>query len=682
MAEHLPSGYDMVRLVGRGNYGCAYVVKAADGKQYIAKQVNLAALDAKQQEDSFREVELLRQLKHTNVVEYKENFVINDMLVIIMEYCKGGDLSGAIKERRKAGGSGPSAYFDEKQIVTWFAQICMAVKYIHDDKHILHRDLKTSNLFLTDSKRMVKLGDFGISKVLQGTLEQAVTAIGTPYYMSPELFDNKPYNFKSDIWALGCVLYEMCALDRPFSTKNGITALAFKVVTGNYEPLPSHFSPQVQGLVSRLLSKDAVDRPSAAQLLQDPYVKQHLQEFLDTNKNPPPRPLSASGSRRLSNEGNPIQGRLKPRRSSQLSNSSLAAKPTPPPPSATPKPAASADPQEDEARPVTPPREKLLRRKREAADKRFSELKEAVQNSRRPPGPTSPSGADLLRAPPSPAGQVLFSPTRHVDGVAGSPQSLAPPTPPAAVPLSPASRSAPSASPTGNDVTALVRGSSRGKAHTAAEAPFSSVLGAAAGSKKGEVPSSRRAVGDAPEVSEEEEADDVYSDDFDAESDDENDVADMMRNMETCLAEREREKVGTPTGPIPPTPTTPSASALGGGSRSVRSAGGGGMGGASSSSRGGSVGSRESSRLKSPEAPVVPWAVRNWHEKRESLCDEMGAEDFERAFKVMMDAGQNDRSCETQLIKILGQERYKKYGMRLDEVAYLKVFFDRAGMTK
>lgn len=92
----------------------------------------------------------------------------------------------------------------------WFVQICLGLNYIHS-KRILHRDLKASNIFVTQTY-CLKIGDFGIAKTLEGTLEAALTIVGTPYYMSPELCLSKPYTLKSDIWSLGCLLYEMAAL--------------------------------------------------------------------------------------------------------------------------------------------------------------------------------------------------------------------------------------------------------------------------------------------------------------------------------------------------------------------------------------------------------------------------------------------------------------------------------------
>ena len=90
----------------------------------------------------------------------------------------------------------------------WFVQITLALQYIHSEK-ILHRDLKTANIFLT-SQDVLKVGDFGISAQLEHTLDMKHTCVGSPYYMSPEVCCDKPYNNKSDVWALGCVLYELC----------------------------------------------------------------------------------------------------------------------------------------------------------------------------------------------------------------------------------------------------------------------------------------------------------------------------------------------------------------------------------------------------------------------------------------------------------------------------------------
>lgn len=145
-----------------------------------------------------------------------------------------GDLSFHIKRRQAKG-----ERFTETEIFNWFVQLCLALEYIHGRK-VLHRDLKSQNVFLTGNNT-VKLGDFGISRVLENTTTSAMTVVGTPYYMSPEVCQNMPYTFKSDVWALGCVLYELCTLKHAFSADN-LLGLVFKIVQDKYEPIPDCYS--------------------------------------------------------------------------------------------------------------------------------------------------------------------------------------------------------------------------------------------------------------------------------------------------------------------------------------------------------------------------------------------------------------------------------------------------------
>jgi NIMA (never in mitosis gene a)-related kinase len=122
----------------------------------------------------------------------------------------------------------------------------MALLYIHE-KRILHRDIKTQNIFLS-SNGTIKLGDFGISKVLENSVSSAKTVVGTPYYLSPEACENQPYNSKSDIWALGCVLYELCTLKHAFDANN-LLGIVYKIVKGGYEPIPDIYSKDMELLV-------------------------------------------------------------------------------------------------------------------------------------------------------------------------------------------------------------------------------------------------------------------------------------------------------------------------------------------------------------------------------------------------------------------------------------------------
>lgn len=282
--------YDDLKVIGRGQYGKAHLVRSgADSQLYIAKTIDLQCLSSKERETALQEVALLRRLDHPNIVSYKDNFFMGDTLVIIMQYCEGGDLATHIKDMLKK-----KTRIDEYQVMHYFVQILQALQYIHQER-ILHRDLKTSNLFLMKSKSVVKLGDFGISRVLEGSIEAAITVVGTPYYMSPEVCENKPYTFKSDVWSLGCVLYELCVLKHAFSADN-LLGLVYKIVSDKYEPIPERYSTQLNTLIQRMLEKNADRRPSVRDLLADNYVQSFMNAYLDRIRGGTPGPSAPATS--------------------------------------------------------------------------------------------------------------------------------------------------------------------------------------------------------------------------------------------------------------------------------------------------------------------------------------------------------------------------------------------------
>lgn len=191
---------------------------------------------------------MLKKLDHPNIVSYKASQIDKGILIIIMEFCEHGDLAYHIQKRKKK-----KEQFEEIEIMNWFVQLCLSLDSIHAKK-ILHRDLKSQNVFLTKDNT-VKLGDFGISKVLETTQDHAMTVQGTPYYMSPEVCQNQPYTYQSDIWALGCILYELCSLKHAFHSDN-LLGLVYKIVQDEPEPIPDHFSQGLKDLVKILLTKD------------------------------------------------------------------------------------------------------------------------------------------------------------------------------------------------------------------------------------------------------------------------------------------------------------------------------------------------------------------------------------------------------------------------------------------
>jgi NIMA (never in mitosis gene a)-related kinase 1/4/5 len=265
--------YNEIKWIGRGNFGSVYLIqnKETDIK-FVAKKVLLGQLPDKEQQNALLEVNLLRYLNHPNIVGYIGSYVEDGLLIIVMEYWDVGDLSYHIKKKKKEGGK-----FEENEILNWFIQISMALEYIHSKK-ILHRDIKASNIFLTGNNT-VKLGDFGISRLLENTCDAANTVVGTPYYMSPEVWENKPYTYKSDIWALGWVLYELCALEHAFSAEN-LLSLVYKIVQEKHSPIPSYYSEDINMLVEMLLVKDCSMRPLISNVFMIPLVREKMEEFI------------------------------------------------------------------------------------------------------------------------------------------------------------------------------------------------------------------------------------------------------------------------------------------------------------------------------------------------------------------------------------------------------------------
>ncbi|XP_072450593.1 serine/threonine-protein kinase Nek1 isoform X4 [Chiloscyllium punctatum] len=266
--------YMKLNKIGEGSFGKAILVNSKeDGRQYVIKEINISRMSNKEREESRREVAVLANMKHPNIVQYKESFEENGCLYIVMDYCEGGDLFKRINAQK-------GVLFSEDQILDWFVQICLALKHVHDRK-ILHRDIKSQNIFLTKGGT-VQLGDFGIARVLNSTVELARTCIGTPYYLSPEICENKPYNNKSDIWALGCVLYEMCTLKHAFEAGN-MKNLVLKIIRGSYPPVSVHYTYDLRNLMSQLFKRNPRDRPSVSSILKKPFLARRIDKLLSAD---------------------------------------------------------------------------------------------------------------------------------------------------------------------------------------------------------------------------------------------------------------------------------------------------------------------------------------------------------------------------------------------------------------
>ncbi|NWV67731.1 NEK3 kinase, partial [Malurus elegans] len=250
-------GYNTLKVLGEGSFGRALLVHhRISEKKYVMKEIRLP-MSSSGVENSRKEAVLLAKMKHPNIVAFKESFEADGHLYIVMEYCDDGDLMQKIKHQ---GGN----LFPEDTILHWFVQMCLAVKHIHE-KRVLHRDIKSKNVFLTQNGK-VKLGDFGSARLLAHPMSYACTYVGTPYYVPPEIWESLPYNNKSDIWSLGCILYELCTLKHPFQA-NSWKHLIFKICKGSYDPLPSHYSYELHYLIKQMFKRNPQNRPSASTIL-------------------------------------------------------------------------------------------------------------------------------------------------------------------------------------------------------------------------------------------------------------------------------------------------------------------------------------------------------------------------------------------------------------------------------
>ncbi|ORX97721.1 kinase-like protein [Basidiobolus meristosporus CBS 931.73] len=279
--------YESLEVIGSGSFGLVRKVKRkSDGKILARKEINYVKLSEKEKQQLVAELNILKEIRHPHIVRYYDRqFIQNSgVFYLVMEYCSGGDLRALLNDF-----IAKDKLIKEEAVWNIFAQTVLALHECHQgyskrsnkDHHvILHRDLKPDNIFL-DSDCNIKLGDFGLSRVLDDPATMfAKTYVGTPYYMSPELINGQPYDAKSDIWALGCVLYEICALKPPFPAQSQ-AVLFNKILTGSVPRLPSYYSNELNNVVKSMLQLNPSARPSTTQLLKI----EKIQNYTRNNEN-------------------------------------------------------------------------------------------------------------------------------------------------------------------------------------------------------------------------------------------------------------------------------------------------------------------------------------------------------------------------------------------------------------
>eukprot|EP00736_Rhodelphis_marinus_P002096 Rmarinus@m.16064 len=256
-------GYELQKPVGSGKFSTVYRAKRlSDGLLVAIKKIEVFDIDAKTRERCLKEVKMMQSLTHPNITTYIDSMIEGNDLYIVLEWASQGDLRRLVREAAEA-----HSPFEEGTIWRLFAQIAEGLCYMHE-KNMMHRDLKPANLFVT-ADRMLKLGDMGLSRQFSESTVEAYSKVGTPLYMSPEVLKGKGYDYKADIWSLGCILYELAALKSPFKNPKdqNLYTLFKRIESCNYDPLPDHLSEELRHLVSSMIQINPSTRPSASEVV-------------------------------------------------------------------------------------------------------------------------------------------------------------------------------------------------------------------------------------------------------------------------------------------------------------------------------------------------------------------------------------------------------------------------------
>ena len=283
--------FQNIKEIGEGNNANVFLIQSKKTqKEYALKVIKIKNLKESILDIIKREVYNLKKLNHPNIISFKcafESNIKTPLLNIITEYADNGDLEQKLKINHKE-----EKYFEENELLDWFIQICLALKYIHGMK-IIHRDIKPSNIFLMKNNT-IKIGDFGLSKNIS-IFGKTRTIIGTPLYMAPEITDKKFHSFEADIWSLGVTFCHLMSLEFPFegrdpediykniSQKKLNRKILNKEQTYYKQEILDKYSKEFLDLIDELMSLDPEKRPSAEQILEKKIISERMNLCLKEN---------------------------------------------------------------------------------------------------------------------------------------------------------------------------------------------------------------------------------------------------------------------------------------------------------------------------------------------------------------------------------------------------------------
>ncbi len=268
-------------LLGQGAYGTVTRARHKETSQWFAmKQINFNAASLALISN---ELAILAQNKCPYLLKAAYAMIHNHKLVLATTYAKGGDLGVKIKKYLDQ-----KKHFSETRIWLYLKQLAQAICYLHQH-NIMHRDIKPSNILLW-KRHHILLGDFGVAQMLRGD-ELRKTSVGTPYYMSPEMVDLCKYGLGSDMWSLGCVLYELMALHPPFASARNMQHLRQRILYTPYPPLKDKllYSKKLREHVSLLLQRREKNRINAQQLCRRLGIQINQHQPCDIQRISPPK---------------------------------------------------------------------------------------------------------------------------------------------------------------------------------------------------------------------------------------------------------------------------------------------------------------------------------------------------------------------------------------------------------
>ncbi len=268
--ESLEALYDTTtnaKLLGRGRFSIVHTTtRIADNKPVVLKRLAVFEMKHDDRQHCLNEINLLRNMNHPHIIAYLDALIDRNDLVVVMELAERGDLAQKLRHAADA-----ALVLDETLIWSYVSQLADALAYMHE-RRVMHRDIKPANVFIA-AEHVLKLGDLGLGRHFSSKTEQATSAVGTPYYMSPECMQERGYDFKSDVWSLGCLAYELATLRSPFHAEGiNFYLLGKRIMAGQYAPLGGGRSSALAALVDSMLRVDACDRPSARGVLDHIHV--------------------------------------------------------------------------------------------------------------------------------------------------------------------------------------------------------------------------------------------------------------------------------------------------------------------------------------------------------------------------------------------------------------------------